>query len=88
MPPLVITTINPPTPAVRALNDRDDLHLIVVGDSKTPTDWALPGADFYSLEAQRRICRFGAACPERTYARKNFGYLMAIGGSRPRPRVR
>ncbi len=51
----------------------------MVGDTKTPADWACPGVDFLSVEKQKQ--QFGAYAdliPYRHYCRKNLGYLYAI----------
>jgi hypothetical protein len=79
---LVVTSIQPPTPAMRALAAGCVEHryrFIVVGDAKSPEDFALPGAEFVSLEAQLES---GLALARRGltahYARKNVGYLLAI----------
>ena len=78
---VVVTTINPPSRAVVDI-DRDrrrlDARFFVIGDSKSPPDFSLPGADYLDLAAQRKLgFRFAELCPERHYARKNVGYLAA-----------
>jgi len=75
----VITTINPPSPAVTKLARTDDIKLTVVGDYKTPKDWALQGALYLSPEYQLGLgFRYGRHAPTHHYARKNFGYLQAM----------
>jgi hypothetical protein len=78
---VVVTTINRPTPAVLALNSGSaalDARFVVIGDSKSPPDFTLEGAHYLDLAAQRETgFRFAAICPERHYARKNIGYLVA-----------
>ncbi len=56
-----------------------DWDFIVAGDSKSPADFKLDGCRFLSLEDQR-ASGFALAkiCPERSYTRKNLGYLSAI----------
>jgi hypothetical protein len=75
----VLTTIFAPTEAVRQFAAISDLKLIVVGDKKTPTDWACPEAIFLSADHQDAsdfsIARF---LPWNHYCRKMFGYLEAI----------
>lgn len=57
---------------------RHGQEFIVIGDSKSPREFALGGADFYSLDHQRSLpLSFARLCPERHYARKNIGYLLA-----------
>lgn len=52
---------------------------IVAGDSKSPPDYSLDGCRFLSLEAQRQSgFALGGICPERSYTRKNIGYLAAM----------
>lgn len=78
----VVTTIQPPTPAVVELHRRlvqIGGHLVVAGDKKGPAVWDLPDCDFLSLADQRASGFTLAAClPEGHYARKNIGYLHAI----------
>lgn len=78
---IVITTINPPTKAIQRISEltREGWHCVVVGDRKTPTDWASPGIDYLSYEQQLKS--FGALAeniPANHYCRKNLGYLYAI----------
>jgi len=57
------------------------IPFIVVGDTKSPLEFHLPGCDFYSAERQKQLS-FGLAkeLPFKHYARKNIGYLVAIAG--------
>ena len=78
----VLTTIQPPTPAVRELHRRlaeIPARLVVAGDRKGPSAFDLPGCDFLSL-ADQRTSGFALAelLPVGHYARKNIGYLHAI----------
>lgn len=79
---LVVTSINPPNSAMRELSAGCIAHgwdFIVAGDGKSPADFNLDGCNFLSLEAQRRSgFALGASCPERSYTRKNIGYLAAM----------
>src|SRR5258708_8023479 len=79
---VVVTSISAPNAALRALADGARAHgfeFIVAGDTKSPADFALPGCRFLSVEDQIATgLRFAAACPPRTYARKNIGYLAAM----------
>ncbi len=75
---IVITTINPPTEAVRKIAATcQDWTFLVVGDRKTPDDWQYPGVTFLSAADQMGMGRFAAECPFNHYARKNVGYLWA-----------
>lgn len=79
---VVVTSIHAPNPAMMALaagcQDRG-WDFIVAGDSKSPVSFDLDGCRFLSLETQRSTdFSFAAVCPERSYTRKNIGYLTAI----------
>jgi hypothetical protein len=78
----VMTTIQEPTPAARALADRlapENIPLIVVGDRKGPANFDLPHTDFIPLARQDD---FGFALPPLLptghYVRKNVAYLLAM----------
>lgn len=75
----VITTINPPTEAVRALARHFPGRMIVIGDTKTPPTWRLAGASFFAVDEQDAL-RFASVTrtPIAHYARKNLGYLLAM----------
>jgi len=79
---LVVTSISAPNQPMRDLAEgclTHDVAFFVIGDSKSPAQYSLPGAEFFSLEQQRDTgFRFAALCPEKHYARKNVGYLLAI----------
>jgi hypothetical protein len=83
----VLTTIQAPTPAVRALQER--LHqiggnLIVAGDRKGPVAWELPDSTFLDLAAQQASgFALAAHLPTGHYARKNIGYLEAMRQGAP-----
>ncbi len=52
---------------------------IVVGDTKSPADFALANCDFYSIERQNASgFTLSSNLPTKHYARKNIGYLIAI----------
>ena len=52
--------------------------LIVIGDKKSPLDFALPGCDFYSIERQKGLSfSLPSLLPTDHYSRKNVGYLVA-----------
>jgi hypothetical protein len=77
---IIITTINPPTPAVQKIaKDNADWNFIVVGDKKTPADWQWEPAMLLSVADQAAMDSvYAAACPFNHYARKNIGYIQAI----------
>lgn len=79
---IVITSINYPTRAVTEIArdaGRLDARFVIVGDSKSPPDFAQPGAAYLDLDAQARTgFRYAVEAPAQHYARKNVGYLHAI----------
>ncbi|MBT8040736.1 MAG: DUF288 domain-containing protein [Gammaproteobacteria bacterium] len=81
----VVTTIQSPTAAMRALAEKvtsngGSVH--VIGDRKGPLEFDLVGCNFYSLTDQHRLgFSLKKYLPEGHYARKNLGYLTAIGES-------
>ena len=77
---IVLTTINPPTDAVRKISELcPGWTLLVVGDKKTPVFWSHPRARFLPVAEQLERSRaFAEHLPFNHYARKNLGYLWAI----------
>jgi len=79
---VIVTSISPPTPLLRALAEgcrAAGFRFLVVGDTKSPPDFALDGCDFLDIGAQRDSgFAFAKLCPTAHYARKNVGYLVAI----------
>lgn len=78
---IVVTTINPPTEAIKAISNLANAgwSAIVVGDRKTPSGWTAPNIDYISIEEQLEL--FGNLAdiiPRNHYCRKNLGYLYAI----------
>jgi ABC-type Zn2+ transport system substrate-binding protein/surface adhesin len=54
-PAIVVTSVNPPGEAMSALAQgagANDIQLIVVGDSKSPSTYALANCRFLSLDEQ------------------------------------
>lgn len=83
----VITTIQDPTPSVRALALRlSELGatLLIVGDEKGPSRYDQPATELVTLEDQYRL-PFALAhlLPTSHYARKDLGYLMAFSRRAP-----
>jgi hypothetical protein len=78
----VITTIQPPTPAVRGLCRslrRVPGQLLVLGDRKGPQEYPLDGAELFALDRQLALpLRLPQRLPVNHYTRKNIGYLVAI----------
>jgi len=79
---LVVTSIHAPNEALRELAAGcrgAGWDFVVAGDVKSPPDFALDGCRFLSIEAQRSSgFALAAVCPERSYTRKNLGYLEAV----------
>lgn len=79
---LVVTSIHTPNPAMRELAAgclASGWDFVVAGDGKSPADFLLDGCRFLSLAAQRGSgFSLGIHCPERSYTRKNLGYLAAM----------
>jgi hypothetical protein len=79
---IVVTTISSPNAALERIADgakQRGIEFIVIGDTKSPKDFALPTCRFLDIEAQLATgLRYAAACPVRSYARKNVGYLLAM----------
>lgn len=80
---VVVTSINSPTQALveiaKISNTNKNIDFVLIGDSKSPIDFALDGCNFYSIEQQKTLeLKYARACPLKHYARKNIGYLIAI----------
>jgi hypothetical protein len=78
---VVLTSINSPNAPMKSLAEgafSAGAQMLVLGDTKTPADFALDGCRYFSVEDQRATSlKFAQLCPERHYARKNIGYLLA-----------
>jgi hypothetical protein len=79
VPYVVITSINPPTKAVRLFEAIAGDRLLVVGDRKSPAQWECGRARFLSADEQQQS-RFNIArgLPWNHYSRKMLGYLWAM----------
>jgi len=79
LPFVVITSIAHPTAAVRLFAERAPGRLIVVGDKKTPADWALAETEYLAPAAQAASCgALAVMLPWNHYCRKMLGYLRAV----------
>lgn len=79
---LVITSIsNDKHPILQKISQEakiNDVPFLLIGDSKSPTDFNLDGCDFYSLERQQNLSfALASLLPIKHYSRKNIGYLIA-----------
>lgn len=79
---VVITTIQNPTPGVRAIVEgmaTRDGEVFLIGDRKTPPEFGMPSATAVSIENQSQLAFATAkAVPENSYTRKMIGYLLAM----------
>lgn len=79
---LILTSINRPNSVMQRLAEGARKHgwsMIIVGDTKSPSDFALEGAEFLDMRRQLELpFRFAHKCPTRHYTRKNIGYLVAM----------
>lgn len=74
----VITTIQPPTEAVRKFSAVKGSRLVVAGDRKTPSPWRFANTDYLSPAAQEKLgFRVTKALPWNHYCRKMTAYLYA-----------
>src|SRR4051812_41185683 len=79
---LVITSIaGADNPVLKQISKEAQEHkvpFIVLGDTKSPSDFKLEGCDFYSVEQQKSLpWALAEKLPYKHYARKNLGYLEA-----------
>jgi hypothetical protein len=76
---IVVTSIFPPTAAIHALAQLPEWQVVVVGDRRTPPDWAADGVTYLAPDVQAQL---GFACaallPWNHYSRKMIGYLYAM----------
>ena len=82
MKAIVITTIFPPSEAVKRFAAMEEWALVVVGDRKTPADWNHPGVKYVDPDNQLNAgWQIAEKLPWNHYARKMVGYLeaMALG---------
>ncbi len=79
---LIVTSISPPNAVLQSLANGALKHayeFIIIGDTKSPDQFELDGANFVSIEKQKEMgFRVVNLLQERSYARKNIGYLMAM----------
>lgn len=79
---IIITSINSPNRAMQMFAQgaqTNGMDFLVIGDTKSPSNFSLEGADYYSVDAQiEAFSEFASLCPTRHYARKNVGYLIAM----------
>jgi hypothetical protein len=75
---IVLTSIQPPTAAVKQFAALPGWEVLVVGDRKTPGPWQWPAVRFIGTEEQRALpFKIVPRLPWNHYARKMIGYLLA-----------
>ena len=75
---IVVTSINPPTDTIKRLAALPGWRTVVIGDTKTPKDWAWPNVTFLSVADQLELgFSLTPLIHTRAYTRKNIGYLYA-----------
>ncbi len=78
---LIVTSIAKPNKILATLAQGSveyQFDFILIGDAASPPDFHLPGCRFYGLQEQFGTgLQFAERCPQRHYARKNIGYLLA-----------
>lgn len=79
----VVTSIAGPNEILAAIADtcaRHELRFVLIGDVASPADFHLAGCTFLGIEEQQALSlEYARLCPTRHYARKNIGYLLAMG---------
>lgn len=79
---VVLTSISAPNEAMQSIAKKSGelgYAFLVIGDTKSPQDFSLPGCRYFSVAEQVATgLRFAQLCPTRHYARKNIGYLIAM----------
>jgi hypothetical protein len=79
---IVVTSIQAPTACMRRLAEEARRHAfswVVIGDRKGPARFDLEPAELVPISTQRDLpFRLAGSLPERHYARKNLGYLLAM----------
>ena len=79
---IVVTSISEPNRALMALTEgciKHGYQFVVIGDVASPPAFNIQGCDYYSIQRQLKSkLKFAKLCPQKHYARKNIGYLLAI----------
>jgi hypothetical protein len=78
---LIITSISHPNAVMKSIAveaGKNNVDFIVIGDTKSPSDFSLDGCRFYSIAEQSQLSfSIASILPQKHYARKNIGYLLA-----------
>lgn len=76
---IVMTSISPPTTAVREFAKNSNYRIVVVGDIKTPADWNCEGVEYLDVLNQSNLrYKIIKHLPYNHYCRKMIGYLLSI----------
>ena len=76
---IVTTTINGPTEAIELFDRHEDFELIVIGDKKTPANYALRRGTYIAPDEQeRRYPRLSRLLGWNCIQRRNIGFLIAL----------
>lgn len=76
---IVITTINHPNRCIKKWAKKTEYNLVIVGDKKTPQNYAVPGSDVLQINTQnKKYNKLSRLLPINHYTRKNIGYVHAI----------
>ncbi|XP_009758553.1 probable glycosyltransferase STELLO1 [Nicotiana sylvestris] len=76
---IVVSVSNYPSSSLQSLVRLKGWQVLAIGNSRTPKDWSLKGAIFFSLEQQASLgFRVVDFLPYDSYVRKSVGYLFAI----------
>lgn len=76
---IVTTTINEPTEALLQFASKDDWHLVVVGDLKTPADFFIENATYLSPGVQHSAYSdLSDLIGWNSIQRRNLGFLWAL----------
>jgi len=77
---LVITSIFPPSKAIKQFAKIPDWQVVVVGDKKTPSDWHVDNVIYLDPGDQEKLgFKILEFLPWNNYCRKMVGYLYAMG---------
>jgi hypothetical protein len=79
---VIITTINKPTLAIKKFDELSQVfnfNLLLIGDTKTPNEFAELSATYLSISEQDRLFpKLSMLVPKKHYSRKNIGYVYAM----------
>lgn len=77
---IIITTISKPNKCLKSIakNINKNFEFVIIGDKKSPKNFKLNGANFYSISDQNSLgLKLNKSLSYNHYSRKNIGYLLA-----------